>query len=191
MSRRKDASKGSSARQRAVPECVRPPAFCYKPGRSSQPSRAEQHRAVLHCDAVPLSRLADKFGTPLYVYSARMIRERYRTFDRAFKTPHTVCYSVKANSNLGILRLLSSLGCGFDVVSGGEQERVLKVSRKAARKVVFSGVGKQVDEMDRALRAARQCPVRLRGLPHRSLWLHSRARPCRSHRHEFHSQASR
>ncbi|HZR30748.1 MAG TPA: diaminopimelate decarboxylase [Terriglobales bacterium] len=107
----------------------------------------------MHCEAVSLSRLADKFGTPLYVYSGSMIRERYRTFDRVFKTPHTVCYSVKANSNLGILRLLSSLGCGFDVISGGELERVLKVSRKAARNVVFSGVGKQVDELDRALRA--------------------------------------
>lgn len=153
MSRRKDAAKGSSARQRADAECVRPPAFCYKPERSSQPSSAEPHRAVLHCEAVSLSRLADKFGTPLYVYSGSMIRERYRTFDRVFKTPHTVCYSVKANSNLGILRLLSSLGCGFDVISGGELERVLKVSRKAARNVVFSGVGKQVDELDRALRA--------------------------------------
>src|SRR5581483_7404386 len=84
-------------------------AFCYKPERSSQPSSAEPHRAVLHCEAVSLSRLADKFGTPLYVYSGSMIRQRYRTFDHAFKTPHTVCYSVKANSNLGILRLLSSL----------------------------------------------------------------------------------
>jgi diaminopimelate decarboxylase len=67
--------------------------------------------------------------------------------------PHTVCYSVKANSNLGILRLLSAMGCGFDVVSGGELERVLQVDRRAARKVVFSGVGKTATEMDAALKA--------------------------------------
>jgi diaminopimelate decarboxylase len=77
-----------------------------------------------------------------------------RAFDRAFrKVPHTVCYSVKANSNLSILRLLARMGCGFDVVSGGELERVLRVSRGAAKKVVFSGVGKAPDEMRAALKA--------------------------------------
>jgi diaminopimelate decarboxylase len=75
-------------------------------------------------------------------------------FDRAFhKVPHTVCYSVKANSTLGILRLLAGLGCGFDVVSGGELERVLLASRTAAKKVVFSGVGKTPEEMRSALKA--------------------------------------
>ncbi len=77
-----------------------------------------------------------------------------RTFEQAFrKVPHTVCYSVKANSNLSIMRLLARTGCGFDVVSGGELERVLRVSRNAASKVVFSGVGKTPDEMRSALRA--------------------------------------
>ncbi|HEY2360044.1 MAG TPA: diaminopimelate decarboxylase, partial [Candidatus Angelobacter sp.] len=75
-------------------------------------------------------------------------------FDRAFHTvPHTVCYSVKANSNLSILRLLAKLGCGFDVVSGGELERVLQADRRAVKKVVFSGVGKTADEMRAALKA--------------------------------------
>lgn len=98
--------------------------------------------------------LAERFGTPLYVYSASLIRERMRTFDRAFRRlPHTVCYSVKANSSLGILRLLAGRGCGFDVVSGGELERVLRVSRAAAKKTVFSGVGKTREEMRAALRA--------------------------------------
>jgi diaminopimelate decarboxylase len=77
-----------------------------------------------------------------------------RAFDRAFrKVPHTVCYSVKANSNLSILRLFAGMGCGFDVVSGGELERVLRVDRRAAKKVVFSGVGKTADEVQAALKA--------------------------------------
>ena len=109
---------------------------------------------ILHCDQVPLTLLAEHFGTPLYVYSASTIRERMRAFDRAFrKVPHTVCYSVKANSNLSILRLLARMGCGFDVVSGGELERVLRASRSAGKKVVFSGVGKTPDEMQAALKA--------------------------------------
>ena len=107
----------------------------------------------MHADAVPLSKLATKFGTPLYVYSGSTIRERYRQFDEAFDgVEHTVCYSVKANSNLAILRLLAQLGAGFDIVSGGELQRVSKADRKAARKVVFSGVGKQAGEIDLALR---------------------------------------
>ncbi|MBZ5573163.1 MAG: diaminopimelate decarboxylase [Acidobacteriia bacterium] len=111
-------------------------------------------RLILHCEAVSLETLAERFGTPLYVYSANIIRERTRTFDAAFsKAPHTVCYSVKANSNLGILRLLAGMKCGFDVVSGGELERVLRVDRKLARRVVFSGVGKTPDEMQTALKA--------------------------------------
>ena len=101
-----------------------------------------------------MERLADRFGTPLYVYSASAIRERTRAFDKAFgKAPHTVCYSVKANANLSILRLLAKLGCGFDVVSGGEIERVLRAAPRAAAKVVFSGVGKTAEEMRLALKA--------------------------------------
>jgi diaminopimelate decarboxylase len=103
---------------------------------------------------VPLENLAERFGTPLYVYSASAIRQRLCAFEQAFrKIPHTVCYSVKANSNLGILRLLAGMGCGFDVVSGGELERVLRVDRSASQRVVFSGVGKTADEMRAALRA--------------------------------------
>jgi diaminopimelate decarboxylase len=110
--------------------------------------------AVLYCEQVPLPRLAERFGTPLYVYSATAIRERYAAFDKAFRDlPHTICYSVKANSNLSILRLLAKLGCGFDVVSGGELERVTAADRKAAAKVVFSGVGKTRTELTAALKA--------------------------------------
>lgn len=103
---------------------------------------------------MPLSDLAARFGTPLYCYSLAAIQQRYRTFDGAFRRiPHTICYSVKANSNLSILRLLGKLGAGFDVVSGGELERVLRSNRGAAERVVFSGVGKTEAEMDAALRA--------------------------------------
>jgi len=125
----------------------RPPAFTYRRGTA-------QRTSTLHCDKVSLARLAERFGTPLYVYSASLIRERMRAFDGAFrKVPHTVCYSIKANSNLSILRMLSMMNCGFDVVSGGELGRVLRVSRTAARRVVFSGVGKTREEMRAALKA--------------------------------------
>jgi diaminopimelate decarboxylase len=109
---------------------------------------------TLHCESVSLAQLARQYDTPLYIYSANSIRSRYRTLDGAFaNVPHTICYSVKANSNLSILKLLAKEGAGFDVVSGGELERVLRADRGAARKVVFSGVGKTADEMDAALKA--------------------------------------
>ena len=136
--------------QSSLPE--RPPGFLYR--ESKEGILRRRRRSVLHCDEVALPRLAAKYGTPLYVYSASMIRGRRETFDRAFREiPHTICYSVKANSNLSILRLLARQGCGFDVVSGGEFERVLAADRKAARKTVFSGVGKTRDEINAALKA--------------------------------------
>ncbi len=109
---------------------------------------------ILYCEDLPLPDLAEKHGTPLYVYSAAMIHERYDAFDAAFRdVPHSICYSVKANSNLTILRMLARKGCGFDVVSGGELERVLAADHKAAKKVVFSGVGKTREELTTALKA--------------------------------------
>lgn len=130
----------------------RPPAFSYRVVRKGLRRRAVG--AVLCCEEVALPQLAEWLGTPLYVYSATAIRARLQAFERAFrKVRHTVCYSVKANSNLGILRLLARQGCGYDVVSGGELERVLAVHRKAASKVVFSGVGKTREEMTAALKA--------------------------------------
>jgi len=116
--------------------------------------RRARRASLLHCEQVSLPHLAERFGTPLYVYSASAIRERVQAFQKAFrKTPHTVCYSVKANSNLAILRLLAKMNCGFDVVSGGELECVLRVNRAAANKTVFSGVGKTGTEMQAALRS--------------------------------------
>jgi diaminopimelate decarboxylase len=130
----------------------RPPAFSYREVRRGLLRRLSG--SILCCDEIPLPRLTERFGTPLYVYSASTIHDRMRAFQHAFhKTPHTVCYSVKANSNLAILRLLAGMGCGFDVVSGGELERVLRVSRRAASRVVFSGVGKTQEEMHAALKA--------------------------------------
>jgi diaminopimelate decarboxylase len=128
----------------------RPPGFVYR--RAAKKSPTAEY--LLYCEAVPVAELAGRFGTPLYIYSATAIEERLRTFDRAFgKAPHTICYSVKANSNLSILRLLAGMGCGFDVVSSGELERVLQAAPRAAQKVVFSGVGKTADEMRMALKA--------------------------------------
>jgi len=122
----------------------RSPAFVYVNG----------DHPLLHCEQSSLVDLANKFGTPLYVYSKAAIRERFKTFTGSFaRVPHSVCYSVKANSNLAVLKLLASFGSGFDVVSGGELERVLRVSRSAAKRVVFSGVGKTAEEMALALRS--------------------------------------
>jgi diaminopimelate decarboxylase len=109
--------------------------------------------AELNCESVALEKLATRHGTPLYVYSAEMIRSRLHAFAQAFRSiPHTLCYSVKANSTLAILRIMAGEPTGFDVVSGGELQRVLRVSRKAASKVVFSGVGKSRDGTGPALR---------------------------------------
>lgn len=120
---------------------TRPPGFTYK-------------NDELHCDGLAINKLAKKFGTPLYLYSATAIRERYRTLEGAFHhVKHTLCYSVKANSNLSILRLLAGMGAGFDIVSGGELERVRRAHKKSLSKVVFSGVGKTVDELRLALRS--------------------------------------
>ena len=131
----------------------RPPAFAYHESKKGL-FRRRSAGSILHCEDVPMPRLAQRFDTPLYVYSATAIRERMRIFEHAFrKVPHTVCFSVKANSNLGILRLLAQEGCGFDIVSGGELQRVLRVDRRSAKEVVFSGVGKTAEEMKAALKA--------------------------------------
>ncbi len=107
----------------------------------------------LHCEEVPLARIADEVGTPVFVYSTATIERHYRVFDQALAgLDHLICYSVKANSNLSVLRLLFGLGAGADIVSGGELTRVLRAGGDA-RKVVFSGVGKTEAEMRAALEA--------------------------------------
>ncbi|MGH9643948.1 MAG: diaminopimelate decarboxylase [Terriglobales bacterium] len=126
---------------------IRPPAFAYRCEIRGGPR-------ILFCESANLAQLALRHSTPLYVYSAETIRTRLQAFDKAFRSiPHTVCYSVKANSTLAILRLIAKQGSGFDVVSGGELERVLRATPKSAGKVVFSGVGKTVPEMELALKS--------------------------------------
>ena len=108
----------------------------------------------LEISGTPLTALAEQFGTPLYVYSADDIHNRAAMLAEAFTTTdHTLCYAVKANSSLALLRLLGERGCGFDIVSGGELERVRRAAPEALGRVVFSGVGKQAWELDAALRA--------------------------------------
>ncbi|HEY1658851.1 MAG TPA: diaminopimelate decarboxylase [Candidatus Sulfotelmatobacter sp.] len=129
----------------------RPPGFIFRQLKGPDKGTST---GILHCEQVPLTTLAQRYRTPLYVYSASAILERVSAFNSAFRAvPHTICYSVKANSNLSILRLLARAGCGFDVVSGGELERVTVADKRGSRHVVFSGVGKTPDEMTAALRA--------------------------------------
>ncbi len=114
-------------------------------------------RGELHCEGVPLRRLAARFGTPLYVYSRGHIVGQHRALDRAFRgVDHLLCYAVKANSNLAVLRTLAKEGSGFDIVSGGELYRVLRAGGDP-RRCVFSGVGKTREEIEYALRSGIYC----------------------------------
>lgn len=111
------------------------------------------HDGVLCAGGVALDRLSRRYGTPLYVYDLEEIRGAYAAYQTAFAAvPHRLCAAVKANANLTLLRHLARWGSGFDVVSGGELERVLHAGGQADR-IVFSGVGKTAAEMDAALRA--------------------------------------
>jgi diaminopimelate decarboxylase len=121
---------------------------------SPRPFHYPQPKGALHCGKVSLETLARRFGTPLYVYSADQIAERLHLFQESFEgREHLVCYAVKANSALAILKLLADRGAGFDIVSGGELERVIAAAPQAVDRVVFSGVGKSVAEIDLALTA--------------------------------------
>ena len=112
-----------------------------------------QRQRELHCEDVPVAALAERYGTPLYIYSRAALLARYGEIAGAFRAANPlICFSVKACGNLSILRLLARAGAGFDVVSGGELFRVLKAGGKASR-VVFAGVGKTDDEIAQAVRA--------------------------------------
>ncbi len=116
-----------------------------------------QDDGQLWAEDVPLQALAEQYGTPLYVYSRATLERHWKAFDSAVgQHPHLVCYAVKANSNLGVLNALVRLGSGFDIVSGGELERVIAAGGDA-KKVVFSGVGKTPAEMKRALELGIKC----------------------------------
>ncbi|NGY06412.1 diaminopimelate decarboxylase [Solimonas terrae] len=117
----------------------------------------EFRHGELHAEDVPVSRIAETHGTPLYVYSRATLERHYRAFDEALAgLDHLVCYAVKANSNLAVLQTLARLGAGFDIVSGGELQRVLRAGGDAG-KVVFSGIGKSEDEIRLALDAGIYC----------------------------------
>ena len=113
-----------------------------------------QHRSgELYAEDIPLREIAARVGTPCYVYSLATLRRHYRVFDEAFAaTPHLVCFSVKANSNLAVLRTFAREGSGFDIVSGGELFRALRAGADPG-KIVFSGVGKTYEEIAYALRS--------------------------------------
>jgi diaminopimelate decarboxylase len=118
----------------------------YTPGFSYRGSQ-------LFCEGVSVAAAAKRFGTPAYLYSRASIEQAYRRMDSAFgKLPHTICYAMKANSNLGILRVFAALGSGFDIVSGGELYRLRRIG-VPGNKIVFSGVGKSREEIREALRA--------------------------------------
>lgn len=109
-------------------------------------------RGEMFCEGVPLRRIAEALGTPTYVYSHATLSHHFRVFDAAFEgIPHIVCYSMKANSNGSVIRTFTNLGGGVDIVSGGELARALAAGAPPS-KIVFSGVGKQVWEIEEALR---------------------------------------
>jgi len=112
---------------------------------------------ALFCEDVAISELAETYGTPLYVYSRATLERHWHAFDNALEGhDHLVCYAVKANSNLAVLNLLARLGSGFDIVSAGELQRVLRAGGKPEH-IVFSGVGKQADEIQLAIDSDIHC----------------------------------
>ncbi|OLU33241.1 diaminopimelate decarboxylase [Pseudomonas sp. PA15(2017)] len=117
----------------------------------------EYRDGSLFAEGVALSAIAQRFGTPTYVYSRAHIEAQYRAYaDALAGMPHLVCFAVKANSNIGVLNVLARLGAGFDIVSSGELERVLAAGGEPSR-IVFSGVGKSRDDMRRALEVGVHC----------------------------------
>ena len=117
----------------------------------------EYKNGELYCEDVAITELAEQYGTPLFVYSRATLERHWHAFDSALAGhDHLVCYAVKANSNLAVLNLLARLGSGFDIVSGGELQRVLQAGGKPAG-IVFSGVGKLANEIEAALEADILC----------------------------------
>lgn len=111
----------------------------------------------LHAEGVALAELAARHGTPCFVYSRAALEQQFRSYQRALEgREHLICYAVKANSNLGVLHVLARLGAGFDIVSGGELARVLEAGG-TPDKIIFSGVGKTIEEMQAALMADIHC----------------------------------
>jgi len=113
----------------------------------------EYKNGELYCEEVPIKKILEDVGTPVYIYSAKTIRRHYKVFEKSFSNiDHLICYSVKANSNIAIISLLKQLGSGADIVSAGELKRALKAGIDP-KKIVFSGVGKTPEEIEFALLA--------------------------------------
>ena len=113
----------------------------------------EYRNGEMFAEGVPVKRIAKEVGTPAYVYSLATLKRHFQVFDRAFSAvPHIVCFSVKANSNIALLRAFAKEGGGFDIVSGGELFRALRADADP-KKIVFSGVGKKKDEIEYALKS--------------------------------------
>lgn len=111
----------------------------------------------LYAEDLPVTQLAQEFGTPLYIYSRATLERHWHAFDNAFgEHPHLICFAVKSNSNIAILQTMAKLGSGFDIVSQGELERVL-VAGGDASKIVFSGVAKTEKEIERAIEVGIRC----------------------------------
>ena len=111
----------------------------------------QYHENALYCEQIPVQKIAEEVGTPLYLYSKATLERHFKVFDNAFASvPHLTCYSVKANSNISILKLFGNLGAGVDVVSGGEIYRAL-LAGIAPERIVYSGVGKTPEEIRYAL----------------------------------------
>jgi diaminopimelate decarboxylase len=148
-------SKGAAEAPRAC-QCRIGPAAMSAPLLPGAPFVARRG-AVLHLEDAPLVDLAQQFGTPLYAYSKQSMLQALAAYQRALQgRDHLICYAMKANSNLAVLQLFAKAGCGFDIVSIGELERVLAAGGDPKR-VVFSGVGKQPHEMRRALDVGVKC----------------------------------
>ena len=123
----------------------------------AQTSFIHANQGILFAEDVSLEAIANQFGTPTYIYSKNTLIQTFESFQKGLlKTNHLVCFAVKANSNIAILNLFSSLGAGFDIVSGGELERVLYAGGDP-QKIVFSGVGKTASEIEAALKANILC----------------------------------
>ena len=113
----------------------------------------EYRNGEMFAEGVPVKRIVKEVGTPVYVYSLATLKRHFQVFDRAFSAvPHIVCFSVKANSNIALLRVFAKEGGGFDIVSGGELFRALRAGADP-KKIVFSGVGKKKDEIEYALKS--------------------------------------
>lgn len=140
-----------------LPQALPPPQNPRPPPTELFMDHFTYQNGELFAEELPLAQIAARFGTPAYVYSRAALEQNYRAFDEAFAgLPHQVCYAVKANSNIAVLNVLARLGSGFDIVSGGELERALAAGAEPG-KIVFSGLGKQEDEIARALEVGIAC----------------------------------